>query len=1110
MRLDGKRFLKGGDGLLPFSPPVLQASFDVAAQGSISEASDFISPNTLESLSDTARTTLGTNSDVMPTLTSRELLAALSQAIYEIHRDDLSTRDHDFLALRAGLQISGVRIISSDGTTGLTPIRLSNVRLPFSLRLIGCAIEAPLALNNCDLVTLDLSGSAMVGLDATFLKASGSVRLRRSYIIAPADFGGARIHGYFDAADAVMKPLGKCPPAQSFDSDRGMLNLSQATIDNEIRLDRATIWGGLAMRGLTTRRSIFLDEAIILSPLAVLEAMAVRLIKTTGRYPYGKHIHWTRRLGRLADVPSLPKPENYVEKRVGRAREAAAFGLDDLIDSRSPGWKKTALWGLLTDNVRARTSAIRADGCQVAGNFLGTALTCHGRLRLKYANISGTLRLEGSRLRSVEAIRRLFDDISNDFALRIKKESTADPTGDKLTEVAAFRVETYKKTVSTEEFKRDTLAVRSDFFFLDIRESTVEGTVRIGGNDVISEAHRTRVDGVLGATRATICGDFTLKEVDFSWSARISGGPSGDPREHDQLVKSGKRFSVQLRDAKIAGSLEFDGSNGLNGVQAEGTEIANDFALFSELKRSVSSTGVQVVGAAAHCAGRIILTGSRIGGDCRLIFDKTNGPWLQLQGTTVGGKLSIAAAPTIRNAVTLKPAEFDEQVRLIDGKWKDAERVAARDTGIPTSWQNHIDDLTKLPTVNLRNARATVFAHMPAAWPQPGKLELAGFHYARTDDIGPLAPHPYKTDHKFELNWQIVRVLPFCLFAIALFALQCLEWQCLTPLQQDTNASAFWLAVLMLVAGFHGALPLLRPPYHAQSEPMAIPYLKLQRLERNRFRSGESIRSIFELLIPDLGRIWMEATCLGPQAWAKKREPRGNVVHSLETYVMAARALRESGRMLSGNLVERRRLQVRTGQLSWRLHFVTKASFTLVDWLTQYGFSYVKLAYASATLVLIAAMIAVEAVAAGALVPDRTGEAYRMTMPSKPGEIVAIEDHNKKPCLRIDRSSQESQDKSKNRPRRSITECEPFPSISYGLDVVVPGIDLAEVGRWKFDEHNRVTRKPDAQKAPPPLFGVFRYQDVFVVLHLLGLGLFGLFLLGITSWVTTLLSRFDD
>lgn len=1111
MRLDGKRFLKGGDGLLPFSPPVLQASFDVAAQGSISEASDFISPNTLESLSDTARTTLGTNSDVMPTLTSRELLAALSQAIYEIHRDDLSTRDHDFLALRAGLQISGVRIISSDGTTGLTPIRLSNVRLPFSLRLIGCAIEAPLALNNCDLVTLDLSGSAMVGLDATFLKASGSVRLRRSYIIAPADFGGARIHGYFDAADAVMKPLGKCPPAQSFDSDRGMLNLSQATIDNEIRLDRATIWGGLAMRGLTTRRSIFLDEAIILSPLAVLEAMAVRLIKTTGRYPYGKHIHWTRRLGRLADVPSLPKPENYVEKRVGRAREAAAFGLDDLIDSRSPGWKKTALWGLLTDNVRARTSAIRADGCQVAGNFLGTALTCHGRLRLKYANISGTLRLEGSRLRSVEAIRRLFDDISNDFALGIKKESTADPTGDKLTEVAAFRVESYRKTVSETEFDRDTLAVRSDFFFLDIRESTIEGTVRIGGNDVISDVYRTRVDGVLGATRATVGGDFTLKKVDFSLSMRISGPPSNNATTHDDLVRTGKRFSVELRDAKIAGSLEFDGSTGLHGINAESTEIANDFALFTELKSANTSKGVEIVGVAKDCVGRVKLIGSQIGGDCRLIFDKGNGPGLQLQGATVGGVLNIAAVPIEGSVIHLDPAIFDEDARLSEDNWNDAEQAAAaKDAGLPTRWQEHIDRLNKLPAINLRNARAAVFAHMPAAWPKLGKLELAGFHYARTDDIGPLVPHPYKTERKRKWSWQILRASPLFLVAFALCVSRDIDGPWLTPLRQDTNASSHWLAILMVIAGIHGALPFLWPPYRAQSEPMAIPYLKLQRLERNRFRSGESIRSIFELLIPDLGRIWMEATCLGPQTWAKKREPRGNVAHSLETYVMAARALRESGRMLSGNLVERRRLQVRTGQLSWRLHFVTKASFTLVDWLTQYGFSYVKLAYTSATLVLIAAMIAVEAVAAGALVPDRTGEAYRMTMPSKPGEIVAIEDHNKKPCLRIDRSSQESQDKSKNRPRRSITECEPFPSISYGLDVVVPGIDLAEVGRWKFDEHNRVTRKPDAQKAPPPLFGVFRYQDVFVVLHLLGLGLFGLFLLGITSWVTTLLSRFDD
>ncbi len=156
---------------------------------------------------------------------------------------------------------------------------LSNARLPFSLRLIGCVIDAPLSLNNCELVTLDVSGSVLAGLDATFLKASGSVRLRRSVVMTPVDFGGARIHGFFDGSDLVIKPFGATPANQGFDGDRGMLNLSQATIDNDIRLERATIWGGLAMRGLKTQRSVFLDEAVLLSPVAVLERLASKAFR---------------------------------------------------------------------------------------------------------------------------------------------------------------------------------------------------------------------------------------------------------------------------------------------------------------------------------------------------------------------------------------------------------------------------------------------------------------------------------------------------------------------------------------------------------------------------------------------------------------------------------------------------------------------------------------------------------------------------------------------------------------------------------------------------------------------------------------------------------------
>ena len=44
--------------------------------------------------------------------------------------------------------------------------------------------------------------------------------------------------------------------------------------------------------------------------------------------------------------------------------------------------------------------------------------------------------------------------------------------------------------------------------------------------------------------------------------------------------------------------------------------------------------------------------------------------------------------------------------------------------------------------IDLRHARATVFGHPPAAWPDPGALSLDGFAYQQTSDLGPLAPQP--------------------------------------------------------------------------------------------------------------------------------------------------------------------------------------------------------------------------------------------------------------------------------------------------------------------------------------------------------------------------------
>ena len=79
--------------------------------------------------------------------------------------------------------------------------------------------------------------------------------LRRSYLPAPADFGGARIHGYFDASDAIFMPFGTCPASQGFDGDRGMLNLSESAACewavSNVRVNTVAP-GGIASSGFDT------------------------------------------------------------------------------------------------------------------------------------------------------------------------------------------------------------------------------------------------------------------------------------------------------------------------------------------------------------------------------------------------------------------------------------------------------------------------------------------------------------------------------------------------------------------------------------------------------------------------------------------------------------------------------------------------------------------------------------------------------------------------------------------------------------------------------------------------------------------------------------------
>ncbi|WP_133064307.1 hypothetical protein [Sandarakinorhabdus cyanobacteriorum] len=176
MRLQGDD--TGAFSFLPFALPILQARFDSGeADNAGAPATTALDPAKFEHFADRAhRAFLGEPGIIMPHVRVETLLEAIGMACDRLAAEpggrgapDAATR----LNMQSGLQLVGVRICASPAVADLLQaspgaLRLSNARLPFSLRLIGCVIETPLALSNCQLVTLDLSGSALRGLDATF------------------------------------------------------------------------------------------------------------------------------------------------------------------------------------------------------------------------------------------------------------------------------------------------------------------------------------------------------------------------------------------------------------------------------------------------------------------------------------------------------------------------------------------------------------------------------------------------------------------------------------------------------------------------------------------------------------------------------------------------------------------------------------------------------------------------------------------------------------------------------------------------------------------------------------------------------------------------------
>lgn len=868
------------------------------------------------------------------------------------------------------------------------------------------------------------------------------------------------------------------------------------------------------MRGLEAKRSIYMSDAVVLAPLAVLEAMA----KAAQKMPRAKAA--MELIYRLPGEGSSGRPEHEQARwRVatwqrGWSKELIK-GLEAFYahSKHSPSstaqstWESMTLPALLTSNLRARTSAIRADGIKVAGSLFFERLVSHGRVRAKYAQIEGGMTLAGALLRSTEALMPTFDRLSYAASPAAKA-------------IGRYREQTYGPLVDPED-AADTgkVARGADIFALDLREARIAGDVRIGvADDKVPKgpAWKTRIDGKIAFDQAKLDGKLRMEGVNFGWSQRLSEPTTSAAKYTKQIGKEvdvrkerlarGNEHQISARGLTTSDTVDLCGCRNLKGADFSNAAIGGDLLFFrdsahpalpnpsnaapeNDMKdRSMlvlEDPALGLSGASIH------LDGATIGGDLRLLFDPApaQGPRIRAQRVTVSGLLSIM--PSSEGRPVLLDAENHREVLEKIRTDRQAHREWAAERHGPNKmkvWDERMSVWKRdMPGVDLANANATLLDFPSAAWPRAGRLVISGFNYQRALPHGPLAPHRFEDDRstyskvkrreRFWISWAIT----FAVLAGAVL----LAWLFLDPKASIFFGSYPMLALLFAAACAYIAVPRLTSPRSLNIVPMAIEWLELQPPEVNAYRTRLSLeywprefwQGLFRLLRIERLLLWFE------RLLPNKRPDLGNLFRSLEAYTIAADALRREGRWISANLVEQERFRVRNWQLLWRTHFLQKSSFKVADWLTEYGYNYARVAFLSALAIVLATMTTEKAYKCGAITPKD------YTVIGVVAPAAQVEPPPKLECPGSPPKGQEDVDE-----------------VMFAIDTVLPVTGVAESADWEVNKDTSALGGWACEWAR----SIVSYNRLLAIFHVSGILLAGILLLGLSTRFGQWLSHYGD
>jgi hypothetical protein len=1050
------------------------------------------------------------------------VLADLEKRLGPHWANDANSSDSRFAA---GLQLIGVKIVADARTKALD---LTNRTLPFSLKLIGCIIDCPLLLQNCRLASLDLSGSAIAALEATSLKTQGSVLLRRTFVMRPVSFANAKIEGSFNASDVAIAPFARVSPDIAVDPDNGVLNLSRAEVDSDVRLSRARIWGGLSVRGLHVGRSLFLQEAVLVSPLGMVE----KNLATEN----DSQLDFLGR--RLADADRA-----VAEGLFAPACDPSHINLE-ILNGLTHRWKSLAKRTMPLMQHRGIITAFRADHLRVGGTVSADRLICNGKWRMKYARIEGGIRLQGALIRAPADIYRQAcvrkvirqaspdwrDEIHDEVAIDLRQSMckgdlslSGDPTHGKGLEQghSLATVELRHKDgnadiigrLDLQSFRTHGGVLLSRVAWKRCREEPV--AQQDGPRTVLFAPSRApflltldalfrrgpSTDWLASKRLAAVVRAFldwkptrVLQPlVQTAWR-RFAFPSDATPADfHAQAswegeVRSvrGRRPSVDMSQADVGLDLDLRACINLDGISLENATIGGDLRM-SHMAKAMEKlqhpARILCQARARDVRGVLDLRALSVAGDAFLVFDPQHGPEIDASMMTVTGHFAVypqvgaeghqltdAARRDRGDSSRLTPRDLThwtengfrldqcshETVRTQSAELRFGRRGVYCDS-CHAMVDKRDDDLAW--TINLRHARATIFSHPPAAWPDPGGLRLDGFRYQQSTDLGPLAPiTPLMEDREVAGEAQRLRY----------------AWRQQAPRGFRAEQSLFMLTMLgVIIAGLALAITHLAgaaiDAWGLGWGVVGVLSPLLGAIIMDRAARGSPGGAI-TLLLGAVGFLWLAIALsgLGPlaPAWnilavcsglfalflvvnlASALNPGGGVFVRnrasnplalaylerqkmpenrfkfrpsrfpiLESYARAAQALRESGRYLSANRVEEERLRKRTQMLSWRLDAAAKLLLSMVDVFVGYGFRLSRAVLILAAILCLVAVTAHWAAATRYLRPEPalTATEIKAMTACGSGDVV------KARC----------------------------PDFVYAADLLLPFIDLGEQGRWK-------------------------------------------------------------